>query len=55
MAKSTFGTPAARSKFPKLQIGMGRTVVEKLIGGPDDSLDTLISISVDRKATGKRS
>jgi hypothetical protein len=90
-----FGTPAAKSKFAKLEIGMSRTVVEKLIGGPDDSAshptgrqftpfyfggdtlhydayyrnegqliysnpsrygapDTLIVISVDRKATGKR-
>jgi hypothetical protein len=32
-----FGTPAAKSKFAKLEIGMSRTVVEKLIGGPDDS------------------
>ncbi|HYS75143.1 MAG TPA: hypothetical protein VEM38_03490 [Burkholderiales bacterium] len=32
-----FGTPAARSKFAKLEIGMSRTQVEKLIGGPDDS------------------
>lgn len=32
-----FGTPAAKSKFAKLQIGMSRTAAEKLIGGPDDS------------------
>ena len=90
-----FGTPAAKSKFAKVQIGMSRTVVEKLIGGPEDSdthitgrqftpfyfggdtlryeayyknegqltysnssrssaPDTLIIISVDTKATGKR-
>ena len=90
-----FGTPAPKSKFARLQIGMSRTVVEKLIGGPDDSdthitgrqftpfyfggdtlhydayykgegqltysnrsrgsaPDTLIVISVNRKATGKR-
>src|SRR5690349_11094484 len=90
-----FGTPAPKSKFAKLQIGMSRTVVGKLIGGPDvsdthitgrqftpfyfggDTLhydayykregsltysnrsrgsapDTLIVISVDRKATGRR-
>jgi hypothetical protein len=88
-----FGTPAAKGKFAKLEIGMSRTVVEKLIGVPDDSdthitgrqftpfyfggdtqryeafyknegqltysngsrysaPDTLIIISVDRKATG---
>jgi hypothetical protein len=88
-----FGTPAAKSKFARLEIGMSRTAVEKLIGGPDDSdthitgrqftpfyfggdtqryeafyknegqltysngsrysgPDTLITISVDRKATG---
>jgi len=88
-----FGTPAAKSKFAKLQIGMSRTAAEKLIGVPDDSdthitgrsftpfyfggdtqryeafyknegqltysnegrfsaPDTLIIISVDRKATG---
>ncbi len=90
-----FGTPAAKSKFAKVKIGMSRTVVEKLIGVPDDSdthitgrqftpfyfggdtqhyeafyknegqltysngsrysaPDTLIIISVDRKATGIR-
>ena len=90
-----FGTPAAKSKFAKLQIGMSRTAAEKLIGVPDDSdthitgrsftpfyfggdtqryeafyknegqltysndsrvgaPDTLIIISVDRKATGIR-
>ena len=90
-----FGTPAAKSKFAKLEIGMSRTAAEKLIGVPDDSdthitgrqftpfyfggdtqryeafyknegqltysnssrfsaPDTLIIISVDRKATGKR-
>jgi hypothetical protein len=32
-----FGTPAAKSKFARLEIGMSRTRVEKLIGGPDDS------------------
>lgn len=32
-----FGTPAAKSKFAQLEIGMSRTRVEKLIGGPDDS------------------
>ena len=32
-----FGTPAAKSKFAKLKIGMSRAAVEKLIGGPDDS------------------
>src|SRR6267154_1735563 len=88
-----FGTPASKSKFAKLQIGMSRTAAEKLIGVPDDSdthitgrsftpfyfggdtqryeafyknegqltysndsrfgaPDTLIIISVDRKATG---
>ena len=90
-----FGTPGAKSKFAKLEIGMSRTVAEKLIGVPDDSdthitgrqftpfyfggdtqryeafyknegqltysnasrfsaPDTLIIISVDRKATGVR-
>jgi hypothetical protein len=90
-----FGTPAPKSKFAKVAIGMSRTVAEKLIGGPDDSdthvtgrqfapfyfggdtlhydayykgegrltysnrsrgssPDTLVVISVDRKATGKR-
>jgi hypothetical protein len=90
-----FGTPAAKSKFAKLEIGMSRTAAEKLIGVPDDSdthitgrqftpfyfggdtqryeafyksegqltysnssrfsaPDTLIVISVDRKATGVR-
>jgi len=37
-----FGTPAAKSKFAKVEIGMSRTRVEKLIGGPDDS-DTHIT------------
>src|SRR3977135_2194722 len=37
-----FGTPAAKSKFAKLQIGMSRTAAEKLIGVPDDS-DTHIT------------
>lgn len=32
-----FGTPAPRSKFAKLEIGMSRAQVEKLIGTPDDS------------------
>ena len=32
-----FGTPGAKSRFAKLQIGMSRTRVEKLIGRPDDS------------------
>ncbi len=32
-----FGTPAARSKFAKVEIGMSRTRVENMIGGPDDS------------------
>ena len=32
-----FGTPAAKSKFAQLEIGMSRTRAEKLIGGPDDS------------------
>jgi hypothetical protein len=32
-----FGTPAANSKFAKLEIGMSRIRVEKLIGGPDDA------------------
>ena len=90
-----FGTPAAKSKFARLEIGMSRTAAEKLIGVPDDSdthitgrqftpfyfggdtqryeafyknegqltysndsrfsaPDTLIVISVDRKATGVR-
>jgi hypothetical protein len=90
-----FGTPAAKSKFARVEIGMSRTAVEKLIGGPDDTdshitgrqftpfyfggdtmryeafyknegqltysnssrysaPDTLIIISVDRKATGIR-
>ena len=31
------GTPAASSKFAKLEIGMTRIRVEKLIGGPDDA------------------
>jgi hypothetical protein len=37
-----FGTPAAKSKFAKVEIGMSRTAVEKLIGVPDDS-DTHIT------------
>jgi hypothetical protein len=32
-----FGTPAAKSKFARLEIGMSKTQVEKLIGGPDDA------------------
>ena len=32
-----FGTPAAKSKFAQVEIGMSRTRVEKLIGGPDDA------------------
>ncbi len=32
-----FGTPAAKSKFAQLEIGMSRTRAEKLIGGPSDS------------------
>jgi hypothetical protein len=32
-----FGTPAAKSKFARVEIGMSRTRVERLIGGPDDS------------------
>src|SRR6266850_3300880 len=32
-----FGTPAAKSKFAKLEVGMSRTAAEKLIGVPDDS------------------
>jgi hypothetical protein len=32
-----FGTPSIKSKFAKLEIGMSRTRVEKLIGGPADS------------------
>jgi len=32
-----FGSPSAKSKFAKLEIGMSRTRVEKLVGGPDDS------------------
>jgi len=32
-----FGTPAAKSKFAQLEIGMSRGRVEKLIGVPDDS------------------
>jgi hypothetical protein len=88
-----FGTAAAKSRFAKLEIGMSRGRVEKLIGVPDDSQthitgrsfqpfyfggdtqryqafyqgegqltysnssmraapETLIIISVDRKATG---
>ena len=31
------GTPAANSKFAQLEIGMSKTRVEKLIGGPDDA------------------
>src|SRR5712664_3002599 len=37
-----FGTPAAKSKFAKVDIGMSRTRVERLIGGPDDT-DTHIT------------
>src|SRR5712671_3082770 len=37
-----FGTPAAKSKFARLEIGMSRTAAEKLIGVPDDS-DTHIT------------
>jgi len=37
-----FGTPAARSKFAKLEIGMSQTRVENLIGRPDDA-DTHIT------------
>jgi len=88
-----FGTPAAKSKFAQVAIGMSRAGVEKLIGVPDDAEthitgrsfqpfyfggdtqryeafykgegqltysnnsmrsapETLITISVDRKATG---
>lgn len=32
-----FGTPAAKSKFARVEIGMSKTQVEKLIGGPDDA------------------
>jgi len=32
-----FGTPAVKGKFAKVEIGMSRTQVEKLIGGPDDA------------------
>ena len=32
-----FGTPAAKSKFAQVEIGMSRGRVEKLIGVPDDS------------------
>lgn len=32
-----FGTPAPNSKFAKVEIGMSRVAVEKLIGGPDDA------------------
>lgn len=87
------GTPAANSKFAKVEIGMSRFAVERLIGAPDDAAghitgrqftpfyfggdtqryeafyqgegqltysnrtmgstpDTLIIITVDRKATG---
>ncbi|SRR5258706_107079 len=90
-----FGKPGAKSKFARLEIGMSRTVVEKMIGVPDDAdthvtgrtftpfyyggdtrrheafyrnegqltysngsrysaPDTLIVISVDAKATGRR-
>ena len=37
-----FGSPAAKGKFAKLEIGMSQTRVEKLIGGPDDA-DTHIT------------
>ncbi len=37
-----FGTPGAKSKFARLEIGMSRTAAEKLIGVPDDS-DTHIT------------
>ena len=37
-----FGTPAAKSKFARVEIGMSRTAVEKLIGVPNDS-DTHIT------------
>ena len=39
------GTPAANSKFAKLQIGMTMREVTGLIGGPDDMI---------RHETGKR-
>ncbi len=39
------GTPAAKSKFAKLQIGMTMREVSALIGGPDD---------MHRHETGKR-
>ena len=39
------GTPAPRSKFAKLQIGMTMSEVSKLIGAPDD---------MTRHETGKR-
>jgi hypothetical protein len=32
-----FGKPSARSKFAKVEIGMSRIQVEKLIGTPDDA------------------
>jgi hypothetical protein len=32
-----FGTPAAKSKFAKVEIGMNRIQVERLIGAPNDS------------------
>jgi len=32
-----FGTPAAKSKFAQVEIGMSRARVERLIGAPDDS------------------
>lgn len=32
-----FGTPAAKSKFARLEVGMSRTAVERLIGVPDDA------------------
>ena len=32
-----FGTPAAKGKFARLEVGMSRTQVEKLIGTPDDA------------------
>jgi len=37
VAGEIIGTPAANSKFAQLEIGMSRTRVEKLIGGPDDA------------------
>src|SRR5260221_1806000 len=40
-----FGTPAAKSKFARLEIGMSTTAAEQLIGVPDDS---------DRQITGRQ-